>query len=219
MTDISFKSDEITAHFPVNVLTRQYNNIETLNQRLSKVILGMEREFKNTPQNASKDGAIATAGGYQTSQRLNIFQLQNPEFLTLYQNIIEPAAKKYIEETFKEKSSQIRLSPLGWANVLRNGDWQRPHCHPTNGNLISGVYYVNVPEEQSPAGEIEFMNPLPISMHHGYSASKRIQPQAGKLLLFPPYHMHYVHPVKSSEPRIIIAFDISLAKNNLEFVF
>lgn len=212
-------SNMIKPHFPVNVMSREHKQVSSLNSSIGKVILELESKFKHTKENAATEKAIATSGGYQTSKRTNLFRINNGQINELYKSIIEPAAKEYIDSSFQDKSKDLRIDIVGWSNVLRQGDWQRPHCHPTPSNLISGVYYVSVPEDISPAGEIEFLNPLPISMHHGYSPSKRIKPKEGMLLLFPPYHMHYVHPVMSDEPRIVIAFDIQLKQNNLEFIF
>ncbi len=199
---------EYTNHYPVVVMQRQYSGVDQLNAELANLVLSMEKKYIDTPANASHDSAIATEGGYQTATELNLFKLSNASIQQLHDKLLKPAIAEYLHKVFGEQGQLIRFKPYGWSNVLRSGDWQRPHMHASTRNIVSGVYYVTTPAENSPHGNIDFINPLPVSLHHGYSPCLRIQPEAGLLLLFPPYHMHYVHPVKSSEPRIVIAFDV-----------
>lgn len=48
--------------------------------------------------------------------------------------------------------------------------------HPTEYNVISGVYYVKTSVNPEPQGWLEFINPHPISTMHGDSSSRRHQP-------------------------------------------
>jgi hypothetical protein len=41
-------------------------------------------------------------------------------------------------------------------------------------------------------------------------ASRNHQPKSGQIILFPPYYMHYVHPMRLDEKRRVIAFDVRL---------
>lgn len=212
-------SSEFKNHFPVVVLQRDHQNITELNDALAAFILSLEQKFRDTPENAAKSATIATEGGYQTSERTNLFALKNDAIAMFHDRVLMPAIRDYLAHTFGDAAKGMTPAPIGWSNVLRNGDWQRPHSHASHANIVSGVYYVKVPQEPHPKGCIEFLNPLTVSLHHGYSASQRVQPSEGKMLLFPPYHIHYVHPVSSPEPRIIIAFDVMLKKSNAQFVF
>lgn len=212
-------SSEVKHHFPVVVMQRDHENVADLNANLSAFILSQEVQFRNTPENAAKSPKIATEGGYQTSERMNVFLQKNEAIHVLREKIVMPAIVDYLKQTFGSASQGMSPFPVAWANVLRNGDWQRPHSHASQGNVVSGVYYVKVPKEPYPKGCIEFINPLTVSLHHGYSASQRIIPEEGRLLLFPPYHIHYVHPVSSEEPRVVIAFDVMLRAANTNFVF
>ncbi len=210
---------EFKAHFPVTVMQQDFASADALNRALSEVILGMEEDFRDTSQNAARQDHIATEGGYQTSGQKNFFDLKQPAVSSFCNDLLMPAVDAYLEHIFEAEARQLSPYAFGWANVLRDGDWQRPHFHASTGNVASGVYYVSVPEEQPPKGCIDFLNPLPISQHHGYSPCQRVQPQAGKLIMFPPYHMHYVHPVSNQEPRIVIAFDILGHRPGPQFVF
>jgi hypothetical protein len=45
----------------------------------------------------------------------------------------------------------------------------------------------------------------------GNQASRHLhQPRTGQVILFPPYYMHFVHPLKTDRKRHVIAFDVRL---------
>lgn len=210
---------EFKAHFPVVVMQQDHANVDALNQALAEAVLGMEQRYRDSDDNAARQDHIATEGGYQTTGRMNLLEAKNDAVQTFSNVMLKPAIDAYLKHVFAEASAELSPYPFGWANVLRQGDWQRPHCHASQGNLISGVYYVQVPDEEPPKGCIDFLNPLTVSQHHGYSPCQRIQPKPGKLILFPPYHIHYVHPVSSTEPRIVIAFDVLAHSPGAQLVF
>ncbi len=207
-------------HYPITVLDRKYADVEKLNKNLVKLIESIEASDRETRRNAVKSGKITTSGGFQTALETNLFDLKNIFIEDLKTQVIQPGIESYFAEVFENKHKEIVTEITAWSNILEAGDWQRPHMHPTENNLISGCYYVQVPPlEGNEEGHIEFINPVPISVHHGYSNTRRIKPQAGQLLLFPPYYNHYVHPLKSPGRRIIIAFDVIAVKQKTQFVF
>jgi hypothetical protein len=97
-----------------------------------------------------------------------------------------------------------------WALVLSGDGHERWHLH--DWGWISGVYYVKVPNSDAEgAGAIGF-GPLRLAdegLTDG-SAFPRwtVQPNAGKLLLFPSYFVHRTWPTATPEPRISVAFDV-----------
>ena len=213
--------DELETHYPVLVMQRRHAGVEALNQALFALIQRLEERYGDTPDNAAKTGEITTQGGYQTSTRMNLFTVDDPAVVQLREEIVLPAARRYLEAVFQpEGASQMTPWPVGWANVLGEGDWQAPHFHPTATNVASGVYYVRLPENRpNPEGRIEFLNPLPASIYHGYSPSRRLHPQEGLMVLFPPYYTHFVHPFRGSARRAVIAFDILSRPPGAQFVF
>ncbi len=212
--------ESIETHYPVTVLTRTFSNNNELNSKLLNNILELEKQSIQNNNNAVNSGVITTEGGYQTPLNFNYFEQNVDAVKALKKDFLEPAIKQYLSTVFSEQSKQIEPWIVGWANILRENNWQRPHFHPTQKNIISGVYYVKLPENlNEPEGAIEFINPIPISVHHGYSNTRRIAPREGMLLLFPPYYMHYVHPVLSKEHRAVIAFDVLLESPKIKFVF
>ena len=127
--------------------------------------------------------------------------------------MVLPAAKNYLMNVFGEQANSFNPWPDGWANLLKDGDWQRPHFHPTQKNVVCGVYYVHIPDEKpAPQGNIEFFNPIQASVGHGFPSTRRLLPCEGKMILFPPWYVHYVYPFKGPGERAIIAFDILAQK-------
>lgn len=92
-----------------------------------------------------------------------------------------------------------------WANVSRDGDFNKPHTHP--GVIWSGVFYVD-PGERDPEppdnGNIEFMDPRPANLH---GLKRVIRPVAGQVVVFPSWLVHYVNPFRGRGERISIAFN------------
>lgn len=213
--------DKIEIHFPTTVLERSHHGCEALNQRLYELLVGLAGRYRNDRQeNAIYSGRISTQGGYQTARHRNFLEQPDPAIAEFREQILEPAIAHYLGEVFGPSAASIKPWLMGWANLLAAGDWQAPHMHPTPGNLASGVYYVRVPEgAEPPQGWIEFLNPHPAAVHHGATLTRRLEPQSGKLLLFPPYHIHYVHPFQVPGERAIIAFDVLRERPNLGVVF
>ena len=211
-------SDNFEVHFPTLVMQRRHDGRDKLNDALFGVIDGLSQRYSNTADNAVAGGQISTQGGYQTSTRMNFLQRNEPAVVELRERIIMPAAKRYLEQAFGDAAATINFWIMGWSNVLGEGDWQGPHMHPTPYNLASGVYYVKLPPDKPPPqGCIEFINPHPISTHHGDVTTRRLVPTEGELLLFPPYYLHYVHPFKGPGRRAIIAFDVMKHPLNITF--
>jgi uncharacterized protein (TIGR02466 family) len=128
----------------------------------------------------------------------------------LRDEMVLPAVHDYLREVFGANPALVDYRLYSWANVLAAGHWQAPHAHPTEYNVISGVYYVQVPPRPEPEGWLEFLNPHPASTMHGDRNSRRHAPRAGQLLLFPPYYMHFVHPFHGDGERAIVSFDVRL---------
>ncbi|GAA4004750.1 TIGR02466 family protein [Sphingomonas humi] len=107
----------------------------------------------------------------------------------------------------------------GWINVNPASAYNTPHDHV--GALWSGCYYVAVPAagaDNPDGGAIEFLSPNPSSPFAGLLSSAmtvdkvKVQPSAGKALLFPGALRHWVHPQGSGEDRVTIAFNAVLRK-------
>lgn len=213
-------SDEFETHFPTRVMQRRHEDAGALNDALFELIGALRQRYAATAENAVNSGEISTQGGYQTSKKMNFLQRPEPAVAQFRDELLLPAVKRYFEDIYGSESGRLKYWLMGWSNVLAEGDWQGPHMHPTPYNLASGVYYVKLPENKPPPqGCIEFINPHPISAHHGATTTRRIVPGEGQLLLFPPYYMHYVHPFKGPGERAIISFDVIKHPLDVTFTF
>jgi len=202
-------TQETEVHYPTTVVQRQFQGVDSLNQALFAIIESLSERYANTPQNAVSSGLISTQGGYQTATNLNLFTLKHEAITRFRDEMVLPAASDYLDQVFGDQSEKFNPWPDGWANLLSGGDWQRPHFHPTHRNVVCGVYYVHVPEQKpEPQGNIEFFNPIQASVNHGFPSTRRLLPQEGLMILFPPWYIHYVHPFQGDGKRAIIAFDI-----------
>jgi hypothetical protein len=83
-----------------------------------------------------------------------------------------------------------------WLNAMLPGSSTSRHSHAENDELLSGVYYVAVPEA---SGDLRFADgPFDI----------RVTPQAGLLLLFPPPLVHWVEPHRGEGLRLSVGFNL-----------
>ena len=116
------------------------------------------------------------------------------------------AARPVTTEVYKKEDPAPldRVRIFMWAAIHDSCMAHMPHTHPNA--TVSGVYYVNVPEG---SGDLFFEDPRgalpPFGNRH------IVKPQAGKILLFPPWLVHGVAPscgVSSDNPRISLSFNV-----------
>jgi len=205
-------------HFPINVMVSQHSGLDESNGEIFEVIKKLrDLHLLDKDENEALSGTITTYGGYQTSKKMMFLNRTEPAIRRLREEVILPGVTRYLAKAYDNKVEPGRTRLVSWANILSQGDWQAPHMHPSVGNLASGVYYVEVPEKPKPEGCIEFLNPHPVAHHHGISLTRRVHPQTGDLIIFPPYYIHYVYPFKGPGERAIVAFDVIL--QSTQFVF
>lgn len=108
---------------------------------------------------------------------------------------------------FRRKAGAYRLNGC-WTVRLEGGAGHHvSHIHPRG--WISSAYYVTVPKEitEHPqrAGWLSFGKPpYPI---RGLQATGWVQPEVGRLALFPSYQWHGVESFPGRDERLTIAFD------------
>lgn len=84
----------------------------------------------------------------------------------------------------------------GWFNQMGPGQVTLPHRHDDDDELLSAVYYVQVPEN---AGALVIQEP---------PFTTRVEPQAGMLVLFPSDVQHEVTENRSQQQRLSIGINI-----------
>ncbi|MCH8930257.1 MAG: tetratricopeptide repeat protein [Proteobacteria bacterium] len=97
-----------------------------------------------------------------------------------------------------------------WVTILNREGHQLPHIHPAA--WLSGVYYVQVPEQDSNrenAGWIQFGEAPEHLQKNQPMPLKYLEPVPGRMYLFPSYFYHRTVPFAGDRPRISIAFDVT----------
>jgi uncharacterized protein (TIGR02466 family) len=147
----------------------------------------------------------------------DISDLEFDTFLFDIKNQIEDRVYILLEKLGINKGNGIRFVKK-WLNLNHNRNISTPHVH--TDSLFSGVLYI----KSSNSAKLTFLNPN--AAHHyvvfpafidNYneftSSIWSIEPEAGKLIIFPSWLMHYVESDKNDNDRISLAFNINLSKN------
>jgi uncharacterized protein (TIGR02466 family) len=127
----------------------------------------------------------------------------------------------HAEQFAPVKGGKYKLSMRAWAMVYTDRGYATVHNHP-NCHL-AGVYYVRNPVEDPLTmatgvkvrpGAIEFMDTRGAGMHQvvglNLAPAARIAPQEGRMLAFPSWLPHFVHPVVGDKERISIACNCTI---------
>lgn len=83
-----------------------------------------------------------------------------------------------------------------WFNAQEPGQSTTEHTHEENDELLSGVYYVSVPQQ---SGDLILLDGV---------LTTRVTPVAGAFLYFPPSLAHRVEANRSPYQRLSIAFNV-----------
>jgi uncharacterized protein (TIGR02466 family) len=93
-----------------------------------------------------------------------------------------------------------------WSVTLKAGGYHASHVHPEGS--LSGVYYVETPDDEADCGGLEFGRPgfsIPLASE---PPMRVIAPRAGNLVLFPSYLWHGTQGFAARGTRTTIAFDL-----------
>jgi len=136
--------------------------------------------------------------------------------IAFLEHILHEAYREYLEALDLDPEhpfataapSEYKISIFG--TILSKGGYQLPHFH--RAGWLSGVYYVEVPEEiianqPEHSGCIEFGRLHPDMKINREPLVEILQPEEGLMLLFPSYFHHNTVPFTKSARRISIAFD------------
>lgn len=164
--------------------------------------------------------ARSNQGGWHSASDL-CDPAKHPEFSGVT-DIITRALLEYFGNVMQYQG-ELRFALSMWAVINRAGDTNAPHTHP--GNLVSGAYYLRIPEGMT-GGEIVFMDPRGNVNAYGSHAKTQAglqapwdhatvahAPKQGDLLLFPSWLPHYVNAFRAPAPeaeRIVISFNAAV---------
>ena len=185
--------------------------IEQLNLWITPVWWGMtnldnEAMYKKIKEleNTTDSVYLSNLGGFQSATDRFDMMTTDPVFQPL-RNLILHVIEK--ELNFKAKKFEVDRM---WCNVNTKDDFNMIHSH---GQFqFSGAYYVKAPKD---SGQIVFRDPRPAAITNEFVTSQfnggevyRIEPEEGKLLIFPSYLDHMVMPSKSDDDRVSISWNI-----------
>ena len=176
---------ESITFFPTTVWSTQCN---LDNEKFFKLV----KEF----QQKTDITKASNQGGYQGHE------FKNNEFYNQVANSV-PILKENDFNSFKI---------YAWVNVNGKGHSNKKHMHYHTDILVSGVYYVKVPEA---SGRIRFFDPrnpmaqssLYWTYYHNYEYHY-IEPKEGQMIFFPCWLEHDVEPNETNEERISISFNV-----------
>ena len=133
-------------------------------------------------------------GGWQSSDNLHthpIFREFCGSLLKTMQSI-----------TCMYTSQEVHIQSM-WANINDKGD---SNAHHTHEGIISGVFYLQVPEN---SGRLVLVDPAVRNYNSAIKNSNYgIKPERLACIVFPSWLEHYVEPNQSNENRISISFNI-----------
>lgn len=168
-----------------------------------------KRKKSDTGRTNQNKHPTSNRGGWQS----NSFFKDTDSFFSPLLHDIEEQCLNY---TYEIVSIQNCFLHNAWININSKGNSNFPHDHP--GSIVSGVYYVTLPEN---SGKLVFENPSrkslasywhvtggPNEWNRANSELWSLEPSEGTLLIFPSWLDHYVEANKSDEDRISISFNV-----------
>ena len=106
------------------------------------------------------------------------------------------ASKTLNSQTSLQTSSEAPLKVGFWFNEMHFGDQTISHTHDEDDELLSGVYYINVPKK---SGDLVLGNKELDVVY--------LTPKAGEFIFFAPDLMHGVMKSQSEEIRLSIGMN------------
>jgi uncharacterized protein (TIGR02466 family) len=198
--------------FATPLVVHDWPGSESHNAELQKLVLGKEAEDV-------KNGITrSNAGGWQSAGNLITWKERCVE---TFRQRIEKLVTNLLQELIRDegKDRSFRLLIDSWANINRRGDYNVVHTHPNC--MWSGVYYVTPgnPDPDVPyGGLLELLDPREA---HNYiqvtntvlDARHFFKNEPGRMLLWPSWVKHMVHPYVGEGERISIAFNVNVVED------
>ena len=185
---------------------------EQLNQELEELILANEKS------DVEGRGIRSNAGGWQS--RGNIITGPEPCIQRLklrVETMVFNLLGEFVRKDGTERTFTLLID--SWANVCRNGNYNVVHTHPNA--MWSIVYYVSpgVPDESVPySGRLELLDPRESANYIQVpntilDARTFVENIPGRMILFPSWAKHMVHPFVGSGVRISVANNINIVED------
>jgi len=216
-------TDELVPDFDINNCTRMlfatplvirdWPNSEQFNQDLEELVRNSEKEDKDGY------GVRSNAGGWQSPG--NLITWIDP-VVEIFRQRIEKLVTNLLQEVARDTGTNRSFKLLidAWANINRKGDYNVVHTHPNC--MYSGVYYVRQgdPGKTIPySGLLEILDPREAAnyvqiRHSVFDAREFVENVPGRMLLWPSWLKHWVHPYQGEGERISVAFNVNVIEKD-----
>ena len=182
-----------------------------LNKQLEALVLEREESARDKNQYRSNAGGWQSPGNLITWKEEPVRELHH-RIETLVFNLID----QIIRDDGRQR--QFRLITDAWANVNRHGDYNVVHTHPNC--MWSGVYYVTK-GQPDPAiaqnGLLEILDPREAANYIQIKNTildgrEFVENVPGRMLLWPSWLKHMVHPYSGEGARVSIAFNVTVVE-------
>ena len=206
-------SQSMSSLFGTVFVAHDWPESEALNRQLAELLLAKE-------QSGSKQGVHrSNAGGWQSPG--NLIGWPDPPVQELKRRI-ETVVFNLVDRIIRDqgRQRQFRLLIDAWGNINRSGDYNVVHTHPNC--MWSGVYYVarGNPDPSIPQnGLLELLDPREAANYIQIGNTildgrEFIENAPGRMLLWPGWMKHMVHPYTGSGERISIAYNVNVIEEN-----
>jgi uncharacterized protein (TIGR02466 family) len=219
----------------VPIATYQFAQANEVNPLLARVFQTMR--LTNQIHNNQSDKA--TEDFFYASDDQLLARVQLPEFQTLIQffaDSLQKTVSNVNSNVWPEGKMSLQLQFMGCWFQIQNG--MAFHDVHTHGNCSwSGVYYVQIdqsskrinhPKLKDINGVTRFYGPYTqwqagayMDIGNAYLQKNHIdiQPELGKLIIFPAYLPHQAMPYEGMDDRIIISFNAQIHSKDGDQIF
>eukprot|EP01012_Entosiphon_sulcatum_P015890 TRINITY_DN20856_c0_g1_i1.p1 TRINITY_DN20856_c0_g1~~TRINITY_DN20856_c0_g1_i1.p1 ORF type:complete len:248 (+),score=36.87 TRINITY_DN20856_c0_g1_i1:22-765(+) len=186
-------------------------------EKLAPEVLGLYTVFPELHHDAATTGFTRNERFFQWQKANHLRRRKGQGCDTEYLAWLESPSYRWLVEAllghatdFVRKASTsasgssdfVEADLFVWASVHANGSYHMAHTHP--GAVVSGVFYVSVPEA---AGNLVFEDPRgPLPPFDNRFVH---EPAEDQLVLFPSWLVHQVTPTAGESPRISISFNLA----------
>ena len=199
----------LTTMFGTPFVTIDWPDVDDMNKELFDLVMAEEQA------DDEGRGIRSNAGGWQS--RGNLLTRSEPCIVRL-KDIMESAIFDLLAALVRKDSGErsFRLLFDSWANVCRNGNYNVVHSHPNA--MWSIVYYVSSgePDPSIPyCGLLELLDPREATnyiqvVNTVLDARMFVENRPGRMVIFPSWMKHMVHPFIGSGTRVSIACNVNV---------
>lgn len=198
---------DIAPVFSTPVVSKDWPDVGPMNAALSEVILARAAEDPGVRR--------SNVGGWHSAS--DLMSWPEPPLAQFRERLLA-AVPQLVTLALTEPARNVKydLQIVAWANVLRDGGYHAAHEHPRAH--WSGVYYVSdgAPAAGNPLnGRLELFDPRTgVGMvgpdGNAFSTPCLLETRPGRMLFFPSWLRHMVHPFHGAGARISISYNLTL---------